>query len=361
MRIARVIIAILLCYAFLLPVSAQDSEAASWFSLSSDRTYLPGEKPEIAVNAHNVSTLEFRVYRVNSPVKFFSQLQELHNFGGQGPAMPKQAHTWLEKFHAWKHRIWAWIRDFIRAQFSPDSRHEIRLWRMGEGEQKRGPNVQTFAQVPVLNQEQVVSVWKWAVPSHEQWESMTISVPVSDKGVYLVEATDGKLRAYTIVIVTELAIVTKAGPGRLMSFVVDRRSGDPIAGMPVRVWIDQQEVASKQTDAQGLVDTTINAEKPENVAVLATNAEQFAINTPGAWNLGDAPDRNLKGYTYTDRPVYRPGDTVHFKTIVRAQAISGYVIPQDRDLQLQMRDPQTYEVMWTQTVMLSDMGTANWN
>jgi len=36
-----------------------------------------------------------------------------------------------------------------------------------------------------------------------------------------------KLRAYTIVVITEVAIITKAGPGRLMSFVVDRRSGDP--------------------------------------------------------------------------------------------------------------------------------------
>ena len=127
-----------------------------------------------------------------------------------------------------------WIRDFIRAQFSPDSRHEIRLWEMGGGEKKQGPNVQTFAQVPVLNQQQVVSVWKWTVPAHEQWESLTVAVPVSDKGVYLVEATDGKLRAYTIVVITEIAIITKAGPGRLMSFVVDRRSGDPIAGMLVR-------------------------------------------------------------------------------------------------------------------------------
>ena len=113
----------------------------SWFSLTSERTYLPGEKPEISVNAHNVRQLEFRVYRVNDPVKFFSQMQELHNFGGQGPAMPKQAHTWLEKFHAWKHRIWAMIRDFIRAQFSPDSRHQIRLWEMGGGETKQGPKV----------------------------------------------------------------------------------------------------------------------------------------------------------------------------------------------------------------------------
>ena len=95
--------------------------------------------------------------------------------------------------------------------------------------------------------------------------------------------------------------------------------------------------------------------------MLAVNAEQFAINTPGAWNLGNDPNRTMKGYTYTDRPVYRPGDTVHFKTIVRAQTASGYTIPQGQELSLQMRDPQTYEVMWTQTVKLSDMGTAYWN
>jgi alpha-2-macroglobulin len=362
MRVTRAITVLLLLHAIVLPlVAQQDADTESWFSLTSQRTYLPGEKPEISVNAHNVNQLEFRVYRVNNPVKFFSQMQELHNFGGQGPAMPRQAHTWLEKFHAWKHRIWAWIRDFIRGQFSPDSRRQIRLWEMGAGEKKQGPKVETYAQVPVLNQQQVVSVWKWSVPTHEQWESVTVAVPVSDKGVYLVEATDGKLRAYTIVVITEVAIITKAGPGRLMSFVVDRRSGDPIAGMLVRVWIDQKEVASKTTDAQGLVDTAINQAKPENVAVLATDANGFAINTPGAWNLGNAPDRNLKGYTYTDRPVYRPGDTVHFKTIVRAQTTGGYSVPQGQDLGLELRDPQTYEVIWTQTVKLNEMGTANWN
>jgi len=360
-RLICALAALLLIVVAVLPAFAQDAEPPSWFSLTSQRTFLPGEKPEIAVNAHNVKELEFRVYRVKDPVKFFSQMQELHNFGGQAPPLPKQAHTWLEKFHAWKHRIWAWIRDFVRAQFSPDSRHEIRLWQMGGAAPQKGPKVESFAQVPVLNQQQVVSVWKWTVPAHEQWESMSVSVPASDKGVYLVEATDGRLRAYTVVVVTETAIITKAGQGRLMSFVVDRHSGNPIAGIPVRVWVDQKEIASKPTDAQGLVDTAITQGKPENVAVLAVNAAQFAINTPGAWNLGDDPNRNLKGYTYTDRPVYRPGDTVHFKTIIRAQTPSGYIIPHGEDLKLEMRDPQSYQVIWTQSIKLSDMGTAFWN
>jgi uncharacterized protein YfaS (alpha-2-macroglobulin family) len=365
MRLKSAFVAILLCHALVLPLFAQeDVEAAGEqsFSLTSQRTYLPGEKPEVSVYSHNVNALEFRVYRVNDPVKFFSQMQELHSFGGRAPSLPKQKRTFLEKFHAWKHRLWAWIRDFVRAQFSPESRQHIRLWQMGGGgEKKSGPKVESYAQVPVLNQQQVVSVWNWTVPSHERWESVNVAVPVSDKGVYLVEATNGSLRAYTIIVITEIAVITKAAPGRLMSFVVNRRSGDPIAGTMVRVWVDQKEVAAKATDQQGLLDTTLTDAKPENVAVVATSANQFAINTPGAWNLGNDPDSNLRGYTYTDRPVYRPGDTVHFKSIIRAQTVSGYIVPQSRELRLEMRDPRDYKTIWQQTVRLSDMGTAEWN
>jgi len=362
MRMQRVIVAIFLIHAVSWPLFAQESNDQPYFSLTSDRTYLPGEKVEIAVYSHNVSALQFRVYRVNDPIKFFSQLQEMHSFGGQAPRMPKQAHTWLERFHAWKHRIWARFRDFIRAQFSPDARHQIRLWRMEEtAPQKKGPQVDEYAQVPVLNQQQLVSTWKWTVPPGERWESQKVTVPVGEKGVYLVEATEGTLRAYTIVVVTEIAVITKAAPGRLLSFVVDRHTGDPIAGAMTRLWIDQKEIASKPTDQQGLMDTTVTQDKPENVAVLTTFNDQFAVNTPGAWNLGSASDRNLRGYTYTDRPVYRPGDTVHFKTIVRSENPSGYTLPQEGDLRLELRDPRTYQPIWQQTVKLSDMGTAHWD
>ena len=321
---------------------------------------MPGEKIEIGVYSNNVTALEFRVYRVNDAAKFFSQLQDMHSFGGQAPRLPKQEKGWLERFHAWKHRIWAWFRDFIRAQFSPESRHQIRLWRMGESAPQKGPQSTEFAQVPVLNQQQLVTEWKWAVPKGDRWESQRVAVPVRDKGVYLVEATNGTLRAYTIVVVTDIAIITKAAPGRLLYYVVDRVTGDPIANAATRVWIEQQEIANKPTDQQGIVDLAITQAKPENVAVLASYQDEVAVNAPGAWNLGSEA-RNLRGYTYTDRPVYRPGDTVHFKTIVRNETPSGYVIPQERELSLELRDPRTYQPIWQQTVTLSDMGTAHWD
>ena len=51
--------------------SAKEREA--YFSLSSDRTYLPGEKAKIRVYANGVNALEFRVYRVNDPAALFER------------------------------------------------------------------------------------------------------------------------------------------------------------------------------------------------------------------------------------------------------------------------------------------------
>jgi alpha-2-macroglobulin len=361
MRPIRGLLSTILICALQTVLLAQPDEPRAYFSITSERTYMPGEKIEIGVYSNNVAALEFRVYRVNDAAKFFGQLQDMHSFGGQAPRLPKQEKGWLERFHAWKHRIWAWFRDFIRAQFSEDSRHRIRLWRLGESETpKKGPQATEYAQVPVLNLRQLVTAWKWAVPKGERWQSQRVEIPVRDRGVYLVEATNGTLRAYTIVVVTDIAIITKAAPGRLLCYVVDRTTGNPVAGATTRVWIEQQEVANKLTDQQGIVDLAITQAKPENVAVLATYENQVTVNAPGAWNMG-SESRNLRGYTYTDRPVYRPGDTVHFKTIVRTETPGGYVMPQERELSLELRDPRTYEPVWQQTVTLSDMGSAHWD
>ena len=216
-----------------------------------ERTYLPGEKPEISVNAHNVRTAGVpRLSREQSgevlqPDAGAAQLRRPGSGHAEASAYLAGKVSCLEASHLGLDSRFH-PRPVLAGFAPPDS-------PVGDGRRRKetGPKVESFAQVPVLNQQQVVSVWKWTVPAHEQWESMTVAVPVSDKGVYLVEATDGRCAPTPSSSITEIAIITKAGPGRLMSFVVDRRSGDPIVGMLVRVWIDQKEVASKTTDAAG--------------------------------------------------------------------------------------------------------------
>src|SRR5579863_9221656 len=62
--------------AAVLPSHAKDAPRS--FSLSTSRTFAPGESVKIQLFARNVPSLEFRVYKVQDPEKFFAGLKDLH-------------------------------------------------------------------------------------------------------------------------------------------------------------------------------------------------------------------------------------------------------------------------------------------
>ena len=87
-----------------------------------------------------------------------------------------------------------------------------------------------YAEIPLLNSDQLVLTFHQPVSSKLQWASQTVDVGVRDKGVYLVEAVQGEYRAYTILMVSDLVLTTKTGRGRVFNFVADRATGEPIEG-----------------------------------------------------------------------------------------------------------------------------------
>jgi hypothetical protein len=48
-------------------------ENQPYFALMSERTFGSGGKPTISMNGWNLDSLEFRVYRINDPRRFFQQ------------------------------------------------------------------------------------------------------------------------------------------------------------------------------------------------------------------------------------------------------------------------------------------------
>ncbi len=334
---SRLIVAVLLMLSLAVPAWAQPDKPS--FSLNSSQTYGPGEKAEISVWAHNVEALEFRLYRVNDPVKFFAFFKDQHSFGGIGPRVGHE-HTLLEKFHAWKHRVWAWVRDFFRGQFSVESRSKIREWREKRAV-ARVSKVEHYAQVPFLNRQQLVAAWSWtAAPGKQPWGSQTVGIPVKDAGVYLVEATAGGLRAYTIVIVTDIAVITKTARGQVLSYVIERKSGKPVANADVLLWVDREQVANSRTDANGIVLQQAKVERPDSVTVLVVDGKRFAANALNSWTLGSGEESRIHAYGYTERPIYRPGDRMHFKFLLRARTPVGYQVPSEHTFHMELRDAQ---------------------
>ncbi|MBV9180811.1 MAG: alpha-2-macroglobulin, partial [Acidobacteria bacterium] len=330
-------------------------EKTAFFSLNSNRTYAPGQKVSIDVWAQNVETLEFRVYRVNDPVKFFIELGDAHQFGGRAPRPPRKL-TWIERFHNWKQRVFVKIRDFFRAQFTAENRETIRQQR-SQAKQRPQSSAEVFAQIPIINSAQLAATWRQSVASRRnRWETESVAIPVKDKGVYLIEATDGNLRAYTIVVVSQMALITKTAPGTILVFVSDRETSQPLAQADTLFFVNRKQVAEQNTDRDGLGQINVKEGRAENVQVMARTKDDFAISTPWSYWMGTEASGSLTSYVYTDRPVYRPGDSVHFKVIVRTRTGFSYEAPTDADFNLKITDVDGRDV-FTGTFKTNAFGT----
>ena len=114
---------------------ANGKDAPRSFSLSTTRTFSPGESVKIQLYAKNVPALEFRVYQVRDPEKFFAGLKDLHSFGVQSysPEEKIDQRTFLERLHDFKADLWWRVRRFFRGQFTDEARDSFR-----EGQGKLG-------------------------------------------------------------------------------------------------------------------------------------------------------------------------------------------------------------------------------
>jgi len=339
----------------LFAVSGQAQTPNAYFSVSTSKTFLPGEKVGIRVYSTNVEALEFRVYKVKDPVAFFDRLDSVHEFGHVSPHENIDKRTLLERFSDWKHDLWVSIRDFFRMQFSRRSRAHIRE-SQADAHKNKAAVADVFANVPVLNSSQLVARWRQQMPHHFYSETNQIPVASLPKGVYVVEATDGALRAYTVVLVTELGAVTKVSPGQVLVFAADRRTGAPVSDAIVQLWTEQKKNTQLRTDTSGLAQTSIPQGKYTDVRVLAAHGDDVAVVTPYSYNLSSDPESDWTGYVYTDRPVYRPGHTPHFKVILRTRDGEHYKIPTGTRVQVLVEDPTSKPVLQT-TLAVSQFGS----
>ena len=125
------------------------------------------------------------------------------------------------------------------------------------------------------------------------------------------------LRAYTIVIVSDVGLVTKTAPGQILVFAAhrdDRRTAAGLRGPDARR-PPRPRTGADRRRRHGLASTSVRRSRSRS-SRWHDAAQQVTISDPGNWAL-QAPARELVGYVYTDKPIYRPGQTVRVKGVLR--------------------------------------------
>jgi len=361
------------------------SQGKPFFSLSTNRTFAPKEQARLWASYQAVDHLDFRVYRIKDPSKFFKQLDDPHQIGENEKIEVSGSYanrpSVLERTHSVKRFFFTAIKNYVRRQLKREHREAFNQKFRKQDEPSRTPlNVADYARVPLLNPEQLVSSWREKLTAIDQSDRRLISLGRREPGVYLVEAVNGDLRAYSIAVVTNLAMVQKTSrDGEFLIYVVDRKTGAPQPGVNVEIAHGDESLAGGTTDKSGILKTKVQPkssataaedEDPESATarnaylIMARNGENFAISDldsfyfrrPKGEDEDGAYDSSVTGYLYTDRPVYRPAQHVYFKGILRRWARSGYEMIDSKTVTVIIEDPNNGKIL-ERELPLSARGT----
>ena len=108
-----------------------------------------------------------------------------------------------------------------------------------------------------------------------------------------------------------------------LGYVQDLVDNRPLPGAEVQLFFEGRVAAAGRTDASGLFSAPVPSAEGGECRLVARQGDSYAFTQNYASEGGE--ENNYRVYFYTDRPVYRPGQTVHFKGIVRQRG-TGHVV-----------------------------------
>lgn len=198
-------------------------------------------------------------------------------------------------------------------------------------------------------------------------------------GAYCLGVTRSPARAYSLptdyyqIAVSTESLTFKASPANALAWATGLSDGAPVGGLKVNFYTlkdteDEGRVvvlsgsAVTNGDGVALVDGLESAP----LFALVHDAKHFAIasaawtrnQAPGSisfWDVRGANPSSKVAFIYTDRPLYRPGQQIFFKGILRQDADLHYTIPHDTRVVVSLS--HAGKVVDRQTVSVSSLGT----
>ncbi|MBN1993927.1 MAG: Ig-like domain-containing protein [Anaerolineae bacterium] len=183
-----------------------------------------------------------------------------------------------------------------------------------------------------------------------------------------------------MLVVTNNNITLKAAGSESLAWVTDLQSGQPVEDVPITFVASEdestapEEIDQAATQSDGVALTTYNRrEAYETRFAFAGDPddpdENFGV-TVSNWSDGieryefdnvstEDYQQPYNAHFYTDRNIYRPGQTVNFKGIIRADDDANYSLPKaSRTVQVFVSDSQGKEI-FNKDLPLSEMGTVH--
>src|SRR5438270_2636260 len=240
------------------------------------------------------------------------------------------------------------------ALYKVDLTQDVRFTRVAGEEEGEGDadgnwirHLQTAGRPPV-------KAWSRDLKDKDDHKPVNDEVRIEGKlpvGAYLLEAKSGSLSARDVVMITDASIVLKSSSKQALIYFCNAVTGAPIANAEVALWESyyindkwQWRKLRQTTNHDGLAPFALKGNDGYRTLFAAAVSNDRQAFSSGYANGYNRNDQAWRIYAFTDRPVYRPKETVQWKFIARRFADGVYSTPANQVVEYQINDPHGTKV-----------------
>ncbi|MBQ3644285.1 MAG: hypothetical protein II961_06775 [Candidatus Riflebacteria bacterium] len=188
-----------------------------------------------------------------------------------------------------------------------------------------------------------------------------VDLPKLEKGFYWLIASaresfteDDNAINVTALQISDLALISRNAlkNGKNQAFVLDSVTGKPIEGAELKVYFFNYQgrklthITSATSNKSGSMEFSVN--KNDRLMLFVKHKEDMMYKDVSwySYNNGNEEATHQKLYFFTDRSIYRPGQTVYFKAIAIKynQETNEYSVIKNKNLEITLTDPNSQKV-----------------
>ena len=222
---------------------------------------------------------------------------------------------------------------------------------------KKNPDVNRFRFIKKLDH-QITSTYG---------DGSKLLLPVGESGIYFLRIKQGSVSEDSFVVRSNIGAIVKEGDNEYVFWAQNFKNRRSLGEGSLSVYNLQdnlKEIESASFNSEGIARSNLTADAD---IALIRNAGDKAIIPINLRYLNSSYDykpfqpkpKQTKYFIFTDRPLYRPGDTIYFKSILRDDDDVRYTIPSGQ-AQVKVYDDYGEEsLIFERNYGLSGEGTLN--
>ncbi|MBL7543121.1 MAG: hypothetical protein JNL11_04860 [Bdellovibrionaceae bacterium] len=357
---------------FVFFVSLFEGALAKPFYLTVRRDYSPKENPQLEVNYSFVTPIYIKILEPEDKKQFISTQIDLRrawkkpgfdfnpaHFMNLGFSQDRSNFDWLRLSLNYGIR-----KDLVETLGGSQSSPYVSPGKLGPEKLIQIPKGFRLRSEIVLNPETQDKKKDFDIPGFEDYYSYMdssrlstkmVNLPKLPSGFYLIQVIQGNSEGQVVLAVNDLIGYMQRSNETLIYRIFDR-AAQPVPNAQISIRnLAGTWVSEVKTNADG--EVRVNGAKDNDLLTVVSSSQGTAIIDSEYFSTQVSfPDM----YLFTDRPLYRNGDTVYFKGILR-NLVNGrsQLNPEKNSVKIEIYNVSDEKVSASTTAKFSEFGTFN--